>query len=163
MNDFHTAVMWQLSLRQLTIAGCHSNSLDVSCRCHSFQFAFVEDFLSSVFQFFNSSPLSNHSYESSSQASGYNQPPSGGHSGGGYGSSGGQAGGYGGSGSHQQPSQHGGGHYNQPPSYNSPPPQSYSQQSQYGQGGGKAISACSDGATSHDYLSFFFRSLSQCV
>lgn len=77
------------------------------------------------------------SYEGNSQAPGYNQPPSGGQSGGGYGSSGGQSGGYGGSGSHQQPSQHGGGHYNQPPSYSSPPPQSYSQQSQYSQGGGE--------------------------
>lgn len=48
-------LMWttsMLSLWQLTIAGCHSNSLDVSCRFHSCQFAFVEDFLSSVFQFF---------------------------------------------------------------------------------------------------------------
>lgn len=49
MNDFHA------TLPQLTIAGCHSNSLDVSCRFHSVQFASVEDFLSSVFQFFNSS------------------------------------------------------------------------------------------------------------
>ncbi len=88
--------------------------------------------------FFHASLLSTFNrYEGNSQAPGYNQPPSGGQSGGGYGSSGGQTGGYGGSGSHLQPSQHGGGHYNQPTSYNSPPPQSYSQQSQYGQGGGE--------------------------
>lgn len=75
------------------------------------------------------------SYDSSSQSPGYSQPPSSGHSGGGYGGSGAQTGGYGGSGSHQQPSQPGRGHYNQPPSYSSPPPQSFSQQSHYGQGG----------------------------
>lgn len=89
-----------------------------------------------LYSFCNTSLHTINSYEGNSQAPGYNQPSSGVQSGGGYGSSGGQTGGYGGSGCHQQPSQHGGGHYNQPTSYNSPS-QSYSQQSQYSQGGGE--------------------------
>lgn len=71
-----------------------------------------------------------------SQSGGYGS--SGGQSGA-YGGSGGQSGGYGGSGGQQQSSPHGGGAYNPPSNYSSPPPQSYGQQSQYGQGGERDV------------------------
>ncbi|KAK1798347.1 hypothetical protein P4O66_007810, partial [Electrophorus voltai] len=113
-----------------------------------------------------STPASTSSYGSSSQSSAYGQQQGGcsyggqsagyggtggqgtgygasGAQGGGYGSSGAQGGGYGASGGQtggyggqQHSSQHSGGPYNQPSSYSSPPPQSYGQQNQYGQGGG---------------------------
>ncbi|XP_019906719.1 RNA-binding protein FUS isoform X2 [Esox lucius] len=82
------------------------------------------------------------SYGNNSQPPSYGQqlPQSGGgasygsQSGGGYGGSGGgQSGAYGGGGGQQQP---GGAPYSQAPSYSSPPPQSYGQQSKYSQGAG---------------------------
>uniref|UniRef100_A0A1A8CGS0 Fusion (Involved in t(12,16) in malignant liposarcoma) n=1 Tax=Nothobranchius kadleci TaxID=1051664 RepID=A0A1A8CGS0_NOTKA len=76
-------------------------------------------------------PPSSAGYEGNSQTHGYNKPSSG-RGGGGYGS---PTGGYGES-EGRQPPQHAGGPYNHPPGFNSPPPPSYSQQSQYGLGGG---------------------------